>query len=592
MFEYRTPLREMSFVIDELCAVSKKLSNKPNFSDCGLGTELTTALLTQAARFAENALAPIRRSADMEGVRLENQRIVLPAGFTEALQEVGQGGWLGISANPEFGGQGLPEVFATAIFETWNSANMAFGLGPMLTFGAALAIEHHGSDEQKACYLTPMYAGKWAGTMNLTESGAGSDLGVLKTKAVADGQGYRIFGQKIFITWGDHEATENIIHLVLARLPNAPEGSRGISLFIVPKFLADEQGKYTIRNDVFPAANESKLGIHGSPTCVMSFGENNGAIGYLLGRENEGLRCMFTMMNEARLKVGVQGLAVAEAAYQQAQHYANDRVQGGKVIAEHADVHRMLMTMSSAVQAMRAMSYTEAVTLDLANNCSDPSERQQYQRRIDLMIPIIKGWLTELGTEVASLGIQVHGGMGYIEETGAAQYLRDVRISSIYEGTNGIQAADLVGRKLLQDGGATLLALLADIDTDIELAKATSDTELQAMAKYIAIGVNEMQQSTQVTLARLGDDLECAMLSSFDFMMQAGYVLGAGHLLRSALLATQEILSGSSDIFYKNKLADAGFYMRHLLPRSTTHYMAINRAQTSTLNTKLGVETS
>jgi len=238
------------------------------------------------------------------------------------------------------------------------------------------------------------------------------------------------------------------------------------------------------------------------------------------------------------------------------------------------------------------MSYTEAVTLDLANNCSDPSERQQYQRRIDLMIPIIKGWLTELGTEVASLGIQVHGGMGYIEETGAAQYLRDVRISSIYEGTNGIQAADLVGRKLLQDGGATLLALLADIDADIELAKATSDTELQAMAKYLAIGVNEMQQSTQVTLARLGDDLECAMLSSFDFMMQAGYVLGAGHLLRSALLATQEILSGSSDIFYKNKLADAGFYMRHLLPRSTTHFMAINRAQSSTLNTKLGVETS
>lgn len=583
MSEYKTPLRELSFVIDELCSVSEKLGNMDHFRDCGLGQELTNALLAEAARFAENALVPIRRSADMEGARLENQGIILPSGFVEALQEVGQGGWLGISANPDFGGQGLPEIFATAIFETWNSANMAFGLGPMLTFGAALAIEQHGSDEQKACYLEPMYSGKWAGTMNLTESGAGSDLGVLKTKAVAEGQHYRIFGQKIFITWGDHEATENIIHLVLARLPDAPAGSRGISLFIVPKLLADEQGNYTIRNEVFPVANESKLGIHGSPTCVMSFGEKDGAIGYLLGRENEGLRCMFTMMNEARLKVGIQGLAVAEAAYQQAQSYADDRVQGGKVISEHADVHRMLMTMRAAVQAMRALSYSEAVTLDLANNSENDSDKQQYQSRIDFMIPIIKGWLTELGTEVASLGIQVHGGMGYIEETGVAQYLRDVRISSIYEGTNGIQAADLVGRKLSKDGGAVLQSLLADIVTDITLAKASTNAELQPMAEYLDTAVVEMQRSTQFMLARLGDDFECAMLSSFDFMMQAGYVLGAGHMLSSALLAEQALLSGSDELFYKGKLADAGFYMRHLLPRATTHCLAIARTETSTL---------
>lgn len=579
MSEYQSPLRELSFVIDELCAVPEQLGDSDRYIDCGLGADLTKALLVEAARFAENALGPLRRSADIEGVRCENNAIVLPSGFAEALQEMGRGGWMGISANPQYGGQGLPEIYATAVFEMWNSANMAFGLGPMLTTGAALAIEHHGSEEQKKIYLGQMYSGEWAGTMNLTESSAGSDLGLIKTRAVPDGDHYRLYGQKIFITWGDHEATDNIIHLVLARLPDAPEGSRGISLFIVPKYLADEQGEHRVRNDVFPVSNEHKLGIHGSPTCVMSFGDKEGAVGYLLGREHEGLRCMFTMMNEARLKVGVQGLGVAEAAYQQALSYAGDRVQAGKAIAEHPDVYRMLMTMSSATQAMRALSYSEAVTLDRANNCSEHDQRKKYQSRIDLLIPVIKGWLTELGTEVASLGIQVHGGMGYIEETGAAQYLRDVRISSIYEGTNGIQAADLVGRKLAADGGAAIAELLLELVEEANLISNSGNTQLQVIAKYLLSAAADMELSTQTILDRLAADPSCAMLSSFDYMMEVGYLLGGWQMLRSASIAEKNISAGSDDPFYVKKLVDAGFYARHLLPRATAHKLAIMRAE-------------
>jgi alkylation response protein AidB-like acyl-CoA dehydrogenase len=585
MSDYQTPLRELSFVIDELCGVAKQFANTVQYNDLGLGEDLTASLIGEAAKLGENVLAPLRRSADLQGARWEDQKIILPDGFAEAIEQLGQGGWQGISASEQYGGQGLPEVFSTATFEIWNSANIAFSLGPMLTTAAALAIEQHGTESQKDTFLRKMFSGEWMGTMNLTESGAGSDLGSMKTQAVPEADHYRIYGQKIFITWGDHEATENIVHLVLGRLPNAAEGSRGISLFIVPKYLADEQGQWTIRNDVFPISNEHKLGIHGSPTCVMAFGSKEGAVGYLLGAENDGLRCMFTMMNEARLKVGVQSLGVAEAAYQKALSYACERVQGGRAIAEHPDVRRMLMTMNSLVQAMRAVSYVEAVTLDQAHSSTDENLRCFSQSRIDLMIPIIKAWLTELGIEIASLGIQVHGGMGYIEETGAAQYLRDIRITPIYEGTNGIQAADLLGRKLAGDDGVMMKGLLQALGETVVAANQYSS--LAPIAAYLKASADDLDQSTRTLLSRFSDRADYAMLSSSDFLMQAGYVFGGWQLLRSALICIKQIQSGSSDSFYQTKISVVAFYMSHLLPRAKSHAMAISQADDAVFSVKL-----
>ncbi|MFU8764342.1 MAG: acyl-CoA dehydrogenase family protein, partial [Haliea sp.] len=436
MSTYRAPIEDMTFLIEELLDVGGTLGALPAFAELGLGSELTSALLDEGAKLAGGVLAPLRRVGDQQPATCADGAITLSPGYGDALQQLGAGGWMGISSDPEYGGQGLPELYATAACEMWNSANLAFGLAPMLSCGAALAIHAHGTEEQKRLYLPKMHAGDWAGTMNLTESGAGSDLGVMKTRAIPEGDHYRIHGQKIYITWGDHDATDNIIHLVLAKLPDAPEGSRGISLFLVPKFLVNADGSLGERNDVYPVSTEHKLGIHGSPTCVMAFGDDEGAIGYLVGEENRGLACMFTMMNEARLKVGVQGLGAAEGAYQKAVAYARDRVQGGVAIIQHPDVRRMLLTMKSLIEAMRAFVYTEAVTMDLAHRGPE-EDRARQQFRIDLMIPVIKGWLTEVGQELTSLGVQVHGGMGYVEETGAAQYLRDVRITSIYEGTNG-----------------------------------------------------------------------------------------------------------------------------------------------------------
>ena len=383
----------------------------------------------------------------------------------------------------------------------WNSANIALALAPLLSSSAALAIAAHGSDEQKQTYLEKMHTGEWLGTMNLTESGAGSDLGVMKSKAVPEGDHYRISGQKIYITWGDHEATDNIVHLVLAKLPDAPEGSRGISLFIVPKYLVNADGSLGERNDVYPVSCEHKLGIHGSPTCVMAFGDNEGAIGYLLGEENQGLACMFTMMNEARLKVGIQALGAAEGAFQKALGYARERVQGGVPIIEHPDVKRMLLTMKALTEAMRALAYTEAVTMDLAH-LGPQEERAPQQARIDLMIPVIKGWLSEVGQELTSLGVQVHGGMGYVEETGAAQYLRDVRITSIYEGTNGIQAADLVTRKLGRDGGAAMEAVLEELRATVTELDAADDPRLPLLPTALGRALAEMEALPSICCRR------------------------------------------------------------------------------------------
>jgi alkylation response protein AidB-like acyl-CoA dehydrogenase len=560
----------MQFVIDEVLEAEQQLGDLPAFAGLGVGPELSAALLDEAAKLAGDVLAPLRRVGDEHPATCADGSVTISPGYNDALAQLGAGGWVGISADGDYGGQGLPDLYGTAVNEMWNGADMAFALCPFLSSGAALAIASHGTEEQKRTYLEKMHSGEWAGTMNLTESGAGSDLGVMKTRAERDGDQFRIYGQKIYITWGDHDATDNIIHLVLAKIPGAPEGSRGISLFIVPKFLLNEDGTPGERNDVYPVSVEHKLGIHGSPTCVMAFGDNEGAVGYLLGEENQGLACMFTMMNEARLKVGLQGLGAAEGAYQQALAYSRERVQGGVPIIEHPDVKRMLLNMKSLTEGMRAFAYTEALTMDLAHRGATASRREN-QARLDLMIPVIKGWLTEVGQEVASLGVQVHGGMGYVEETGAAQYLRDVRITSIYEGTNGIQAADLVNRKLGRDGGDTMRTVLEEVRATVARLQAVDDPEFEVMGTALARALAGMEASTQTLVDALQTDKTSALGGSFDYMMQSGYLFGGWALARSALVARQRLVEGSDNRFYSTKIATALYYAEQILPRCESH---------------------
>jgi alkylation response protein AidB-like acyl-CoA dehydrogenase len=568
---YSAPLRDMQFLIDEVLDASGTLGVLPRFADLGIGSELTTALLDEAAKIAADVVAPMRRRADQQPASCRDGAVAITQGYHDVIQQLGAGGWVGVSASSDLGGQGLPELYGTAACEMWNSADMALALEPFLSSGAALAIAAHGSEELIQRYVPKINQGEWAGTMNLTESSAGSDLGPMKTRAERHGDHYKLFGQKIYITWGDHDATENIIHLVLARLPDAPEGSRGISLFLVPKFLVNEDGSLGMRNDVYPVSVEHKLGIHGSPTCVMSFGDHGGAIGYLIGEENQGLACMFTMMNEARLKVGLQGLGAAEGAYQKALAYARERVQGGVAIIEHPDVKRMLLVMRALIEATRALAYSEAVTMDLAHY-GPVEQRDIQQRRIDLMIPVIKAWLTEVGFELTSLGVQIHGGMGYVEETGAAQFLRDVRITSIYEGTNGIQAADLVNRKLGRDQGATMLRLHEEIEECCRALKAADDAGLAGLAAQLLTTLGDHREATETMLVALAEDKSAALGGSFDYLMQTGYLFGGWQLARGALVAYQQAHTGDS--FYANKIAVACFYARAILPRCAAHYQS------------------
>ena len=577
MDTYRAPLEDMGFIIDELLDAESTLGTLPAYADFGVGPDLTNALLDEGAKLAGDVLAPLRRVGDEHPATCKDGKVTVSPGYAEAIQQFSAGGWVGIAADVNYGGQGLPELYSTAGHEMWNSANIAFALAPLLSSGAALAIAAHGTEEQKQTYLEKMHSGQWFGTMNLTESGAGSDLGVMKTRAVPEGDHYRITRQKIYITWGDHEATENIIHLVLAKLPDAPEGSRGISLFIVPKFLVNADGSLGERNDVYPVSCEHKLGIHGSPTCVMAFGDTEGAVGYLVGQENQGLACMFTMMNEARLKVGIQGLGAAEGAYQKALAYARERVQGGVPIIEHPDVKRMLLSMKALTEGMRALAYTEALTMDLAH-AGPEDERAQQQSRIDLMIPVIKGWLTEVGQELTSLGVQVHGGMGYVEETGAAQYLRDVRITSIYEGTNGIQAADLVTRKVGRDGGATMESVLQALRDTVNELNASDDPRIAIIGKGLGDALADMERSTQTILQAMADDVAIALGASFDYMMQTGYLFGGWQLARSALVALRRLGEGSDNPFYEKKIATAVFYAEQILPRCAGHAGAVHTA--------------
>lgn len=571
---YKAPLDDMQFLIDDVCQAGARLGDLPRFEGLEVGTDLTTALLEEASKLAADVVAPLRRVGDQQPAHCADGAVTIPPGYGDAIRALGDGGWVGISADSGYGGQGLPELYGTAACEMWNSADMAFALEPFLSSGAALAISAHGSEALKDKYLPNINAGVWSGTMNLTESGAGSDLGPMKTRAERHGDHYRIFGQKIYITWGDHDATENIIHLVLARLPDAPQGSKGISLFVVPKFLVNDDGSLGDRNDAYPVSVEHKLGIHGSPTCVMAYGDQDGAIGYLVGQENNGLACMFTMMNEARLKVGLQGLGASEGAYQKAVAYARERVQGGVAIIEHADVKRMLMSMRALNEAMRALAYIESLTMDLSHG-APAQERGAWKARLDLMIPVIKGWMTEVGQEVTSVGVQIHGGMGYVEETGAAQFFRDVRITSIYEGTNGIQAADLVGRKLARDGGATMELVHGEIRQVADALAGSSDDRLAAMGRALSDALVAHVMSSQTILELFKVDKSAAMSVSFDYMMQTGYLFGGWHLAASSLVAIDLLSRDEKTLFCQRKIATTEFYLHRLMPRGSAHADAI-----------------
>jgi alkylation response protein AidB-like acyl-CoA dehydrogenase len=569
MSEYTYPIDDAQFVLQELVEFDQ-LCERAGHTD--VNTELASVILTQAAKLGSEVLAPLNKIGDIQHPKLIDLKgqpaIQETAGFSDAYRQYREGGWASLTGDECYGGQNLPNVLGTAVNEIWQSANLAFALCPLLSQGAIEALTHHASDDLKEKFLEKMISGDWPGTMNLTESDAGTDLAAIKTKAVAQDDHYIITGQKIFITWGDHQMSDNIVHLVLARLPDAPAGVKGISLFIVPKFLLDEQGLPSQRNDVYSVSLEHKLGIHGSPTCVMSFGENTGAIGYLVGEEHKGLNYMFTMMNHARQGVGLQGLAVSEAAYQHALAYAKDRLQGTNKdgsrfsIIKFADVRRMLMQMKASTQAMRALCLVGAAQVDDGD-----------MARVELMTPIIKGWVTELAQEVTYQGVQIHGGMGFIEETGAAQFYRDARILTIYEGTTGIQALDLVGRKTLVNKGESLALLLADISADYETFAALGAEFELSIAQYrraITDAVNARQWLLD------NADKEIAGSVSVNFMMLFGYLCGGWLMAKSAVKANARLKSGDAkQAQLKAKLVTSQFYCEHILVRTQSLYQSI-----------------
>src|SRR5215471_87926 len=578
---YNAPIRDMHFVINELAGL-EGLGALPGYEE--LTSQLADAVLEEAAKIAGEVLAPLNKLGDERGASLTKEGVVTAEGFAAAYRQFVENGWNGLSADPEYGGQGLPSLIMAATVEMWNSANMSFALCPLLTAGAMEAIRAHASDDLKHRFLPKLVSGEWSGTMNLTEPQAGSDLSAVRTRAVPEGDHYRISGQKIFITWGDHDMTENVVHLVLARLPDAPEGTRGISLFLVPKFLVGADGSLAGRNDVLCASIEHKLGIHASPTCLMSFGEKEGAIGHLVGQENQGLAHMFTMMNEARQKVGLQGLGVAECAYQAARDYAKERVQGRPVgqrsgdrvtIIQHPDVRRMLMTMKAQIEAMRAFGYVLSADNDLARKHPDDAERDRRQGRVDLLTPVLKGWCTELGVDIASLGVQVYGGMGFIEETGAAQYLRDSRIAPIYEGTTGIQAGDFVGRKLATDNGAAMAELIEEIRTVEGRLGGSDNSDLPAIRNHLAVGVEALEQATQWVLQTIRQDPNAAHAASVNYMMLTGYVCGGWQMARAAIAARGMLASGGDEGFCRAKIATARFYAEQILPKASALSTAV-----------------
>jgi len=567
---YRAPLRELRFVIEELLGTSR-LASCPDLAE--YSDELAASVLDEAAHFAQDVLDPLNKLGDNEGARWTAEGVNTAPGFREAYQQFVAGGWPQLGAPPEFGGQRVPQVLATAVQELWASSNLAFKLCPMLTHGAVHALELCGSPEQKQLFLPKMINGEWTGTMDLTEPQAGSDLAQVRTRAVPDGKRFRLFGQKIFITWGDHDLTSNTIHMVLARIEGAPPGVKGISLFIVPKVLVNDDGSLGARNEVRCVSIEHKLGIHASPTCVLAFGDRDGAVGYLVGEANRGLEYMFVMMNAARLSVGLEGYAVGERAFQHALDWARSRIQGKPPVPQpmgpapiinHPDVKRMLLTMKASTEAARALALYAALQLDLGAYSADESERTAAQARGDLLIPIVKGWCTEVGNEMTGVGVQIHGGMGFIEETGAAQYVRDVRITTIYEGTTGIQSNDLIGRKLGRDRGAAMDALLADMSRELEQL-TTDNPATRATQKAALDAVTLLKGVTLSLLEKIASRPELAMAVSVPYLKLCGYVIGGWLMAKSSAVAAKR-KDGQDHEFYESKLRTTLFYAEHVLP--------------------------
>ncbi|MFZ2267735.1 MAG: acyl-CoA dehydrogenase [Azonexus sp.] len=573
MSTYIAPIRDMQFVLNEVAGL-EEICALPGNEECSV--DLVESILEEAAKFATGVLDPINRVGDRQGHVCKDAVVTTAPGFKEAYKLFAETGWMSMPFSPEFGGQGLPAVVAMAVNEMWKGANMAFALCPMLTGGAIEAIAHHASEELKQKYLPKMVEGTWTGTMNLTEPAAGSDLAAISTKAKPAGDGsYLVSGTKIFITWGEHDVAENIVHLVLARLPDAPPGLKGISLFIVPKFLVNDDGSLGKRNDLVCASLEHKLGIHGSPTAVMSYGENEGAVGYLVGDENKGIGYMFTMMNHARVNVGLEGVGIAERAYQHALWYARERIQGKiigdktdgkKPILHHPDVRRLLMDVKSRTEAMRTLAYYAAAQIDKAH-----AGDAVAQARIDLLTPVVKGWSTEQGVELSSNALQVFGGVGFIEETGAAQYYRDSRITTIYEGTTAIQANDLVGRKLAREKvpGAGMRAMLAEMTaTANELA---GNAQLAGIAANLKNGIAALAAASDWIIANYESAPQAVHAGSVPFLKLTGIVAGGWLMAKSAAIAVKQIAAGSTDDFYKAKLATAGYFAAHQLPFATAY---------------------
>lgn len=554
---YTAPIAEQSFVLDTIAGLDG-LARLPAFE--AVSPDLVQAILAEAGKLASGVFAPLNRVGDLEGAKLADGVVTLPDGFAEAYRQYVEGGWGSLGADPAHGGQGLPFVLANAVQEQLTSANMAFSLCMMLTAGAIEALTAHASEAQKQTYLTRLVSAEWTGTMNLTEPQAGSDVGALRTRAdrQADGS-YRIKGQKIFITWGEHDVAANIVHLVLARLPDAPPGTRGISLFIVPKFLEDGT-----RNDLRCVSIEHKLGINASPTCTMSFGDNDACVGYLVGDENAGMRAMFTMMNHARINVGLQGVAIAERAYQGALAFARERVQGKRII-EHPDVRRMLMTMKSTTEAIRALTYLNAAAVDRAHGETDPEAKREAQALADLLTPVTKGFATDMGVELSSLAVQVFGGMGFVEETGAAQHMRDARIAPIYEGTNGIQALDLVNRKLPQGRWKTLFAEMRDF-----IRALPNDADLGATKPYLDDGLAALETATVWLTGKYGDSFVDAAAGATPYLRMFGIVAGGWLLAKQAAAASERLAAGEGDpAFLKAKIATARFFAEQVVPQGT-----------------------
>ncbi len=573
MTDYNAPIKDMRFVIDELCDL-EGLNGMPSFVD--VTSDLVDHILNESARFTREVVAPLNQSGDQETSVLKDTEVQTPKGFKEAYAQFVNSGWNGTPFEPKHGGMGLPWTVTTALQEMWQSANLAWSLCPLLTIGAIEALIAHATPELRKKFLPKLVSGEWTGTMNLTEPQAGTDLSLLRVRAKREDGHYRITGEKIFITFGEQDYTDNIIHLVLARLPDAPPGVKGISLFLVPKFLVNDDGNIGERNDVYAVNIEHKLGIHASPTCVMAYGDNGGAVGYLIGEEHDGLRCMFTMMNNARLNVGLQGVSIGERAYQQAVDFAKSRLQsapvsGGKesaTIINHPDVRRMLMMMRAQIEAMRALSYYTNATLDRSRHHGNKDVRRANHARMDLLTPVVKAWCTDLGVDIASIGLQVHGGMGFIEETGAAQYLRDSRIAPIYEGTNGIQAVDLLGRKLLRDGGSAMGLLLDEMEQiDAELL-ATQDADCAAVQKSLADGRSALRGAAEWLLDPANNDLDTKFAGATPFLHLTGTVVAGWLMARAAVAAHSKAANGGDRSFLEAKIVTARFYAEHVLPRA------------------------